>query len=105
MRREKELMPDANPPPILRTADKMEWQFLQTISNYAKLKKFRLLNLLKSNGAKEKYWRVRYVCQRNHKNNCKFVLLALKTTKQGYHVYKHSKHEHNHPYKTWNSSK
>src|SRR4051812_44888569 len=87
----KILMPDANPPKTFRTADKMEWTFLQTFPDYDKIQKFRHKNkCLRIHGACDAKWcRIRYHCLRKRKNNCEFMLLAMKTAKQCYHVYKH----------------
>jgi hypothetical protein len=96
--KEKELMPDANPPAIFRTEDNIEWTFFQTIPDYTKMDKFRYKNQCLSRKSKvldEKSWRIRFACQRKRRHNCEFMLLAMKTAKKGYHVYKHG--EHNHP--------
>jgi hypothetical protein len=77
----------------------MEWTFLQTFPDYDKLQEFRHKNkcqLCTSKEKDEKALRVRYSCPRRKRmNNCEFMLLARKTTKEGYHVYKYG--EHNHP--------
>jgi hypothetical protein len=91
-------MTDANPPAIFRTADNMEWQFLQTLPDYEKMQKFRRENhghghSRASRRGGEKFGRARFFCKsRNKQNQCKFMLLAIKTTRNGYHVYKHGKH-------------
>jgi hypothetical protein len=95
--RGRELMPHKNPPTIFRTPDNMEWTFLETFPDYEKLQKFRHRNkcqLSTSQAKNEKALRMRYWCLRKLMNNCKFMLLALKTTKEGYHVYKHGEHNH-----------
>jgi hypothetical protein len=85
-------MPDANPPKSYRTSDNIEWTFLQTFQDYDQMQKFRQKNKFQSRAGDEKFRRIRYFCIRINKNNCKFMLLAFKTTKERYHVYKHGKH-------------
>jgi hypothetical protein len=88
----KDLMPDANPPQSYRTSDNIEWTFLQTFPDYDEMQKFRQTNTFKPSPGDEKYRRIRYLCMRQRTHNCKFMLMALKTTKHRYHVYKHGKH-------------
>jgi hypothetical protein len=104
-RNEKDLIPDATPPKTFRTVDNIEWKFLKTISDYGKLDKFRHKNRCKTNCCARDSWRrIRYNCNNKLYSKCQFMLLALKTTKQGYHVYKHGKHNH-HPIKPNYTSK
>jgi hypothetical protein len=90
-------MADEKPPVIFCTPDSVEWAFLQTLPDYDKFHKFRLKNYCHFNGrATDKSSQFRCYCMRRSKDDkCKFMLLALKTTKQFYHVYKFG--EHNHP--------
>jgi hypothetical protein len=88
-------MPAENPPKIYRTTDNIEWQFLQTFDNYEKMQQFRLQSQCKSSIEHESWWRLRHECNRQFSHNCPFKLLAIKNTKQGYHVYING--EHNHP--------
>jgi hypothetical protein len=88
-------MPDANPPMIFRTVDNLEWQFLETFPDYGKMQEFRHKHQSRSEtNANETWCRIRIFCKRKYykNNNCKFMLLALKTTEQRYHVYKHGEH-------------
>jgi hypothetical protein len=103
-RRDKKLMPSENPPKILGTADNIEWQFLQTLPDYGKMQKFRVKNQCKGQSEDANWCRIRYPCYRKRNNNCQFLLLALKTAKQCYHIYKHGEHNHP-PVKSWSSSK
>jgi hypothetical protein len=93
--RTKELMAYANPPMIFVTPDNVEWTFLQTIPDDDKMEELRFNNNCKFiKFCSQK--RFRYVCNRNfYTVNCQFMLMALKNTKLGYHVYQHD--EHNHP--------
>jgi hypothetical protein len=91
---EKELMPDANPPAIFRTADNSEWKFLQTVPDYGKLQKFQRNSLSHPTRGDEKSWRIRFYCNRRSSCNCNYMWLAVKNTKKGYHVYKRGKHNH-----------
>jgi hypothetical protein len=88
-------MSDKNPPRIFHTADNIEWAFLQTFPDYEKLQKFRLNNHSFASWPGKRN-RIRFYCNsgRGRAQNCKFMLLALKTTKRGYHVYKHGEHNH-----------
>jgi hypothetical protein len=89
----KELMPHANPPRIFRTPDNIEWTFIKTLSDFDKMNDFRRKKLCKAKAGKQTQLRIRFSCgQRFKKSKCPFMLLALKTTKQGYHVYKHGEH-------------
>jgi hypothetical protein len=94
--RGKELMLDANPPAIYRTADTTEWNFIQTLPDYDQMQEFRQKKQCssKSSSLDKRAWRIRFYCSRRCYPTCKFMLLALKTTKEGYHVYKHGKHNH-----------
>jgi hypothetical protein len=91
-----DLMPDANPPTIFHTQDSIEWQYLQTFPNYDKMQTFRSQNKCRSRIYSETWGRIRLFCNRKSTHNCPFMLLALKTTKTRYHVYKHGEHT-NHP--------
>jgi hypothetical protein len=96
--RTKDLMPYENPPMIFVSPDNIEWTFLQTIPDDAKLEQFRFKNYCKFIPRDNKCLRkrFRYVCHRKfHKEKCKFMLMAMKNTKFGFHVYQHG--EHNHP--------
>jgi hypothetical protein len=88
------LMPAANPPKVFRS-DNIEWSFLRTFANHGQLRKFLCESHCKIGTRGENIRRVRLTCCRKRSNNCEYQLLALKTTKQGYHVYKIG--EHNHP--------
>jgi hypothetical protein len=92
---ETELVPDGNPPTIFRTLDNIEWIFLQTLPDYDTLDKFQRKNKCARSKAGDKSARIRCYCTRKRVENCKFMLLAVKTTKQQYHVYSYG--EHNHP--------
>jgi hypothetical protein len=97
--KKKELIPDQKPPLIFRTGDNMEWHFLQTFPDFEKMDKFRSINGCQLQVERKKYWRLRLCCGRKYyPKSCKFMLLALKTTKNRYHVYKNA--EHNHPIRT-----
>jgi hypothetical protein len=88
-------MPAENPPKIYLTHDKIKWTFLQTFPSYEKMQKFRRKNKCNPVKMDAKWWRIRFHCNgRYQKNKCKFMLLAMKTTNQGYHVYKHAQHNH-----------
>jgi hypothetical protein len=91
------LMPDGNPPSIFRTPDNIEWAFFQTLPDYDTFDKFRLKNNCERGGASDRNSRIRCYCMRSHgyKDKCKFMLLAVKTTKRRFHVYSYG--EHNHP--------
>src|SRR4051812_34448907 len=91
----KHLMPHANPAKIFHTVDNMEWTLLERIPDYEKLNRFRWKNQCKPNGSAKRQ-RIRFPCCREQyaANRCKFVLLAMKTTKHAYHVYTHGKHNH-----------
>jgi hypothetical protein len=86
-----------NPPAIFLTPDNIEFKFLRTLPDYAKLDKFRHKNHCKKKKALPKYLRFRFSCNycRAYAYNCPFKLLAMKTTKQAYHVYGHGEHKHN----------
>jgi hypothetical protein len=99
-------MPDENPPKIFRTPDGNEWQFLQTFSDFDQTNKFRHKNQCRSTMDKKDIdsLRIPFYCSRRYYKTinekevckCKFTLMALKTHKGGYHVYKHGEHN-NHP--------
>jgi hypothetical protein len=89
-----DLMPHQKAPTLFHTPDKIEWTFVETFSDYEKLQNFRLKNHFFSPNSYEKRNRLRFYCNRRRANNCEFMLLALKTTKEEYHVYKHGKHNH-----------
>jgi hypothetical protein len=91
---EKELAPDSNPPSIFHTPDNIEWTLLQTLPDYDTLDKFRRKNQCKFTASDEDRLRIRYYCTRKRFGNCKFMLLALKTTKKGYHIYSYGEHNH-----------
>jgi hypothetical protein len=94
-RAKTELMPDGNPPTIYRTLDNIEWAFLQTFPDYAKMHEFGIINHTTSKKNVEKRLNFRYYCYNRPKHDrCKFMLLAVKTTKQRYHVYSYGKHNH-----------
>jgi hypothetical protein len=86
------LMPDTHPPQILKLPDNTEWKFLGTLLDYDKLQKLRIKNHTFATKRNEKSLRIRFYCYRRSSHQCKFMLLALKTTKQGYHVYKRGEH-------------
>jgi hypothetical protein len=90
-------MPAENPPSIFRTPDK-EWIYLRTLVDYDQMQKFRhkCQCICTNLAGKEGYRRVRLPCKHRWAHNCQFKLLALKTTNQGYHVYKYGEHN-NHP--------
>jgi hypothetical protein len=90
-----DLIPDENPPKMYRTPDGIEWQFIQTFADYDEMNTFREENQCRSRYDGEKWCRIRFVCKRTSSHNCKFMLLAMKTTKQEYHFYKHGEHNHN----------
>jgi hypothetical protein len=84
-----------NPPTIFRTpGDNIEWTYLQTFPDYKQMQEFRHKIQCQSKG-KESHQRFRFPCNVRYNRNCQFKLLALKTTSEGYHVYKLG--EHNHP--------
>jgi hypothetical protein len=88
-------MPDANPPAIFRTPENIEWTFLQTVPDYDILQKFRVENRCRDRYKNvEKWGKIRLPCTSKSTHNCPFTLLALKTTTNGYHVYKHGQHTH-----------
>jgi hypothetical protein len=88
-------MPVENPPDIFRTEDNIEWKFVQTLPDYAQLQGFQRKSQCIVSTGRESHRRVRQPCCRKRSHNCQFKLLALKTTKKGYHVYVFG--EHNHP--------
>jgi hypothetical protein len=46
--------------------------------------------------AAKKCCRLRFYCKRRYyTNNCQFMLLAMKTSSNAYHVYKHGEHVEN----------
>jgi hypothetical protein len=87
-------MPDANPPKIFHTPDNAEWTFLQSFADYDKMQEFRHKNQCKTKTYVDVWLRIRFNCNRRWRHNCKFQLLAMKTTKHGFHVYKHGEHNH-----------
>jgi hypothetical protein len=92
---EKEVMPAENPALAICTRDNTEWTFLQTFADYGKMNKFRRKNHTTTKIAKrlnEKNLQLRFYCPSRLSRKCKFMLLALKTTKGGYHVYKNGEH-------------
>jgi hypothetical protein len=90
---ETELVPDGNPPSIFRTLDN-EWDFRQTLPDYDTLEKFASENQCTFTPSYEHRSRIRYYCTGRRFGNCKFMLLAMKTTKKRYHVYKNGEHNH-----------
>jgi hypothetical protein len=92
--RAKKLMRDANPPAIFRTMDNSEWKFLQTVPNFGKLQKFRRNKHCYPTNGDAKSGRIRFYCNCLSSHKCQFKLVAMKTTKKGYHVYKRGKHNH-----------
>jgi hypothetical protein len=88
-------MPDENPPALFRTPDNIEWQFIHTFSDRDKMQKFRRENCCRFITGDKTGLRIRFPCQLKYSDNCQFMLLALRTTKEGYHVYKHGQHQHN----------
>jgi hypothetical protein len=96
---EKELMPDADPPKIYSTLDNIEWTFIRTFSDHDKMDEFRYVNHCECSSRGKTCWRqVRFPCLRKSSDNCQFMLLAMRSTKQRFHVYKHGQHQHNnHP--------
>jgi hypothetical protein len=90
-----ELMPDEMPPATLRTSDNIEWTFLHSFPDYGKMKEFRHKNQCQSCSRDKEWWQIRYSCNRRWVQKCDFMLMAKKTTGEGYHVYKSG--EHNHP--------
>jgi hypothetical protein len=88
--RKGEMMPDANPPAVY-PMDDIEWTFQGTFPDNGKLNKFRYeheCNHTTDRGCT----RFRFYCRCRYTNDCNFMLLAMKTTKQRYHVYKHGEH-------------
>jgi hypothetical protein len=83
----KERLPDENPKEFYYTPDRIEWKFLQTLPNEEQMKKF-----CGENHCPYKPQSIRFPCNRKLSHNCKFMLLKLKTTQLGYHVYKHGEH-------------
>jgi hypothetical protein len=97
--RRKRLMPAQNPPMTLTTIQNV-WKFVQTFPNYEEMKKFLLESACtcKSRSPKTgKWWQICFSCNHRMSHNCPFALLAIKTTEQGYHVYKDGEHNH-HPH-------
>jgi hypothetical protein len=91
----RDLMPEENPSKIYCTPDNIEWTFLQTFSSYDRMQKFRRKNKCQSVKSNAKWCRIRFHCNGQYnENQCKFMLLAMKTTNQGYHIYTHGKHNH-----------
>jgi hypothetical protein len=72
----------------------MEWTFLETCPDYEKLQKLQLNNHTFAPKSYEQRSRIRFYCNGRRAHNCEFMLLALKTKTEGYHVYKHGKHNH-----------
>jgi hypothetical protein len=88
-------MADAKAPTKLRTDDNIEWSFFETLTDFDKLDKFREKHQCKVIPAARKCRRIRLLCNRKlHNNQCSFMLLAMQTTKQRFHVYKHGEHNH-----------
>jgi hypothetical protein len=86
---------DERPPTIVRTADNVEWTFLESFPDYDKMLKFVRENQCQSRVFDEKRWRIKFQCSRKSSNHCQLALLALKDQKRGgYNVYKHGEHEH-----------
>jgi hypothetical protein len=90
----KELMPDASPPKLFRTPDNIEWAFLKECSAFDKLEEYRYENQCKYKAGVVTWSRVRFHCNRKFTHNCEFSLLAMKTIKEGYYVYKKGEHNH-----------
>jgi hypothetical protein len=90
-----ELMPHEMPPATLRTEDNVEWAFFQSFPDYGKMQEFRQHNQCQSCSRDKSWCQIRYSCNRRWVQKCDFMLLAKKTTSEGYHVYKSG--EHNHP--------
>jgi hypothetical protein len=89
-------MPAENPPTIFRSPDNIEWKFIQTFDNFDEMDKFRRKNYTHAKTWAENSWqKTRLYCYRRFKHNCPFMLLAMMSTKQEYHVYGHGQHEHN----------
>jgi hypothetical protein len=93
----KELMPDENPPEIYSTpseavAGNIDWTFLRTVADYEEIDKFRGEERCYVKVGGEEKRRCRIYCNLRSKRDCQFVLLAMKTTKQRYHVYKYGEH-------------
>jgi hypothetical protein len=87
-------MPAENPPRIFRTADNIEWTFLRTFADFDQMHEFRRKSQCTIIAGRESNQRFRLPCNLKKYRNCQFKLLALKTTKQGYHVYKFGEHSH-----------
>jgi hypothetical protein len=87
-----DLMPDEKPPATLRTSDKIQWTFLRTFSDYDHVQKFRCKSQCKPRLDVEEWGRVRFYCRRRQRQNCPLMLLALKTTRRRYYVYKYGQH-------------
>jgi hypothetical protein len=88
-----------NPPmiSIFDAVDKIEWTFVKTFPNKVEMKMFRVQNqcLYKSRSSTAKdQWRRRYACSSQSSHNCRFMFLAIKNIKPGYHVYRHGVHNH-----------
>jgi hypothetical protein len=80
---------------IFVTPDNAEWTFLQTFPDSENIEKFLRENNCKSWALNNKTWlRKRVSCYRKVSHNCPFMLLAIKTTKKRYHLYKHREHNH-----------
>jgi hypothetical protein len=89
-----EMLPDDNPPQIY-LMDDIEWTFLDTLPDFETMREFRREKQCNMGAIDKKRKRMRSNCARKYKDECKFKLLALKTPKNRYHLYKHG--EHNHP--------
>jgi hypothetical protein len=85
-------MADNNPPEITHKPDNIEWAFLGTFPDLGRVDKFRYVNECRATHSDKKGILIRYHCHCRYSHGCKFMLLARKTTKQRYHVYKHGKH-------------
>jgi hypothetical protein len=83
-----------NPQKVFCTEDDSEWTFVQTFPDFDQMQEFRRKNQCKTRWDKNA-WTIACHCNRKYTHNCKFILLALKTTKNGYHIYKQGKHKHN----------
>jgi hypothetical protein len=88
------MMPDANPPEIYRTQQddiEIEWTLTGTFPDNKKLEIFRYENECNPTTEREGP-QIRFYCRCRYKHRCKFMLVAIKTTEQRYHVYKHGEH-------------
>jgi hypothetical protein len=96
LKSKKLLMPNANPPTVVHTPDKkdnIEWTLLATFPDYEEMDKFRAEKQCKFTASSDgTLSQIRHYCNRRYQDDCKFMLLAIKTTTNQYHVYTHGDH-------------